>query len=354
MTSGKLRLIRLVLPATLSLLGWAQGRAQSAESLAQQGVMEARQEHFDAAIDAYAKALALRPDMPGLRMNLGLAYFKSARFKEALRTFTEEARQHPSDARLTVLIGMAHYGMGDYLVAVPYLQRAADSDPQNVPLRLTLAHSCLWSKQYDCVLDTCKQMLALNADSAEADMIVGEALDQTGNSAGAMEQFRAAIQSNPREPNAHFALGYLLWQQSKYAEAADEFQAELANDPTHVRARTYLGDCYTREHKDASATAELDKAVTADPGSPMAHLDLGIVAMDRGETATALAELERAAKLDPADPQPHWRLAKLYQSAGRTAEAKAEAAIVSGMSAKANEAVMDRIGAAHGTGESKP
>ena len=57
-------------------------------------------------------------------------------------------------------------------------------------MRLTLAHSCLWSKQYDCVMEVYKEILALNAESAEADMLAGEALDEKGDDAGAIEQFR--------------------------------------------------------------------------------------------------------------------------------------------------------------------
>jgi Flp pilus assembly protein TadD len=43
-----------------------------------------------------------------------------------------------------------------------------------------------------------KEILALNADSAEADMLAGEALDEKGDDAGAIEQFRAAAKADPK------------------------------------------------------------------------------------------------------------------------------------------------------------
>ena len=110
-------------------------------------------------------------------------------------------------------------------MAVPYLQQAAERDTQNLPLRLALAHSCLWSKQSPCVLKAYREILALNAESAEADMLAGEALDEMKDTAGAIEQFRAAVKANPKEPDAHFGLGYLLWTQKAYAEASSEFEA---------------------------------------------------------------------------------------------------------------------------------
>src|SRR5436309_10317206 len=126
----------------------ARSNPQNAEAFAHLGLIEARQERYDDAIANYRKALALNPALPGLQMNLGLALFKAKDFKDSIKPFTAEFKKHPDDQRLTVLLGMAHYGMGDYFVAIPYLTKAAERDPQSLPLRLTLAHSCLWSKQY--------------------------------------------------------------------------------------------------------------------------------------------------------------------------------------------------------------
>jgi len=49
-------------------------------------------------------------------------------------------------------MGVAHYGLGEFAEAVPYLKDATAGDAQNLPLRSVLAHSRLWSKQYQCVL----------------------------------------------------------------------------------------------------------------------------------------------------------------------------------------------------------
>lgn len=316
----------------------ARSNPQNAEAFAHLGLVEARQNRYDDAIENYRKALALNPSLPGLQMNLGLALFKAKDFKNSIKLFAAELKKHPDDQRLTILLGMAHYGIGDYFVAIPYLRKAAERDQQSLPLRLALAHSCLWSKQNQCVLDVYKQILALNAESAEADMLAGEALDETGDNAGATEQFRAAVRSNPKEPNVHFGLGYLLWTQNHFSEAASEFQAELDNDPHHLQAQAYLGDSYVHLNDYAKALPELEKSVAGDPSFALVHLDLGIVYGEEGRKDEAIKELERAIALDPKDVAPHWRLAKLYQSAGRKEEAKAEFAKASTMNKKSLQA----------------
>jgi tetratricopeptide (TPR) repeat protein len=300
----------------------------NAEPYAHLGLLKARREHYREAVPLYRRALALEPDMPGLRLNLGLALFKGGELKQALVEFKSLVRHQPpspSDAqRLTILIGMAHYGLGDYLEARPYLMEAVSRDPQNLQLRLALAHSCLWSRNYQCVLDVYQQILTLNAESAEADMLAGEALDELKNFGGAIEQFRAAVKADPRAPDVHFGLGYLLWTQRQYPEAASEFQAELANEPTHAQALTYLADSLMQQDHTDAALPLLEKALKHDAGIELAHLDLGTLYGDAGRRDDSLREFKIAEKLSPNDINVHWHLGRFYQATGRKDAAQAE------------------------------
>jgi tetratricopeptide (TPR) repeat protein len=319
---------------------------KNAEAFAHLGLLESRREDYEDAISDYRKALELAPSIPNLQLNLGLALFKTSQYPAAVKAFSQELKKHPGDSRLLILLGMSHYAMRDYLVAIPYLQKAAESDPQNLPLRLAWAHSCLWSKQYECVLAVYKQILGLNADSAEADMLAGEALDEKGDDAGAIEQFRAAIKANPAEPNVHFGLGYLLWKEHHFDEAAQEFKAELALDRDHQQARAYLGDSLVEMNQYDQALAELETAAnsTGTASLAMVHRDLGIVYAEAGRNDEAAAELLKAVALDPKDISPHWRLGKLYQAMGKKEEAKAEFNIASAMNKEKNRPLAQELG----------
>jgi tetratricopeptide (TPR) repeat protein len=294
------------------------------EPYAHLGLLEARQQHYPEAIGYYRKALALAPAMPGLRLNLGLAHFKNGDYKQAIAIFEPELKQKPDDQQLNILIGMSHYGSAQYAAASPYLKRAAKGDPQNLALLLTLAHSCLFSGQYPCVLDSFHQIVALNAESAEAYILMGEALDEMKDHEGAMREFRAAEKVNPKEPNVHFGLGYLLWTKGQYPEAAAEFQAEIDNDPQHLQAMLYLADSEIQMSRSDDARPLLEKVVFLSPASAMAHRDLGIIYADQDRKQEAMAEFQAAIRIAPNDVNAHYRLARLYRSMGNTAEAKAE------------------------------
>lgn len=315
----------------------------SPEPYAHLGLLEARQEHYKEAVPLYRKALEIGPEVPGLRMNLGLALFKGGDLKDAIQEFSRLAKIQPDNQQLMTLIGLAHYGLAEYAEAVPYLKSAAASDKQNLPLLLALTHSCLWSKQFQCVLDVYHEILMLNPDSAEADMVAGEALDEMKDNLGAIKMFRAAIKANPREANAHFGLGYLLWTLKQYKEAAAEFQAELANDPGHMQSMLYLADTEIQTNQMEAARPLLEKVVAHSPELSLGHLDLGILYSEDGRNEDALREMTEAAKLLPDDVNVHWRLGRLYRTLGNKEAAKAEFDKASTLNKAADEELYKKI-----------
>lgn len=314
-----------------------QGHPNDALVYAHLGLDEARQDHYPAAIHAYRQALALDPKLGGLKLDLALSYFKLGHFDHAIPLLKEQLHQQPGNLRLNILLGMAHYGAQEYAKAVPYLKAAAAHEPQSAAIRLPLAQACLWARQFECVLATYKQILALNANSAEADMLAGEAYSAKGDTPAAVRQFQAAVRANPREPEVHFGLGYLLWTERKFSAAATEFRAELSNSPQDGQSLAYLGDSLMHLGKQAEALQALRHAVALKSSLELAHLDLGIIDAAKGDKSAAVNQFRTAVSIDPKDADPRWRLARLYQSMGREKEAQAEFAQVRKMKQKSVE-----------------
>ncbi|HTM18474.1 MAG TPA: tetratricopeptide repeat protein [Terracidiphilus sp.] len=319
----------------------AKADPRNAEALAHLGLLEARQERLEKAIGFYRQAIAIDPDLPGLQMNLGLALFKAAQFPGAIQMFASEIKKHPGDQRLTILLGMSHFGLRDYFVAIPYLRRAADRDPQNLTLRMALARSCLMSKQYQCVIDVHREIEAVNQNVAEADVLAAEALDAQQDHEGAVSQLRAAIQANAEEANVHFALGYLLWTKGQWAEAARELEAELQHYPQNIQARIFLADAQVQQGDFATPLADLKKLVARNPSEPLVHIDLGTIAARNGHTEDALRELRIAAQGASENSEVHMRIAEQFESMERTEEAQLERERAGGIPQRGYASLLD-------------
>jgi Flp pilus assembly protein TadD len=73
--------------------------------------------------------------MPGLRLNLALSLFKSGAMSEAVHMLTPLLMEKPLSAaqqrQLDILIGMSHFGLGEYAAAIPYLREATTHDAES-------------------------------------------------------------------------------------------------------------------------------------------------------------------------------------------------------------------------------
>ena len=120
---------------------------QDAVAEAARGTALAREGKYDLAIQHYKAALRLDPHLPGLYLNLGLAYFKSNQLPEAAAAFEEAVRADseqlpgPRSARNELL------RLRPYADAAAQLKLASEAQPDNLELRYTLAQSYLWSGQ---------------------------------------------------------------------------------------------------------------------------------------------------------------------------------------------------------------
>src|SRR5438552_558731 len=142
MVSAAIRILSVLLLAAGT---WAAVPEAVAE--AARGTDLARQGKYESAIQHYQSALRLNPRLPGLYLNLGLAYFKSQRLPESVKAFEEAVRTDPASFQAHSLLGMSYYGCERYAEAAGQLKLASAAQPGNLELRYTLAQSYLLSRR---------------------------------------------------------------------------------------------------------------------------------------------------------------------------------------------------------------
>ena len=310
----------------LGLMAACQLWAAVPESVAEatRGAELAREGKYELAIEHYKAALRLDSHLPGLYLNLGLAYFKSKRLAEAAGAFEEAVRADGSSFQARALLGMSYYGCARYEDAAAQLKLASERQPDNLELRYTLAQSYVFSHQFPAAESEFKFLLSKNPDSAQAHVLLGEVLDASNQTEAATVEFEAAVKASRVPAEAHFGLGYLYWKQQRYDEACREFQAELAGQPQHAQALTYLGDAEMHADREKPAEEHLRRALALDANIRLAQLDVGTLLAARYETEEAARRFREAIRIDPSKPDAHYRLGRLWNSLGREREAQAE------------------------------
>ena len=312
-------------------------------ALASTGLALSHAEQYDAAAVCYRKILAIDPNIPQIQLNLGLAEFKSGRFREAVQRFQTVLKLDPQNTQAPTLLGMSYYGGRMFEEAATNLEIALAADPENAQLHYYFAQSLVSSSQYQRALPEYQWLERHDPDNAATHVLMAEALDGHARPEEAILELQAAIAKSPTQPNVHFAIGYIYWTQQKDKEAEREFRLELDHDPANAQAWAWLADVLIRRNDFQKAKPLLDKAVSLDRSVRIAHLDLGIFFERAKLYARAIHALQEAIRLDGSKTDAHFRLARVYKEAGNPAESRAELAIVHQLREQKNEDNLQKV-----------
>ncbi len=158
----------------------------------------------------------------------------------------------------------------------------------------------------------------------ESDAYYKEGLSYlTNDPQKAFVAFQRAIQINPKNREAHYALGHIYFMQDRNDKAEEEFKTVLRINPEDSEAHNYLGKIYEREGKWDEAVNEfrwaLKNPLYSTPDIP--HYNLGVVLFKKGDPEGSLRELNDAVKINPNHGYAHYEMGQVYLKLGRAKEA---------------------------------
>jgi len=176
--------------------------------------------------------------------------------------------------------------------------------------------------------------------------------DASPNPQKAYIEFLKAVEIDPKNKEAHYALGHIYAQRQDYPNATLAFKKAISIDPNYSEAHNYLGKVYETLGNDAEAilayqgalknlqyvTPQLphwnlaliylrqkqyDKALEAlqqvrkiEPTNGVVLDKIGETYLQKGESENALSFFKEAVSLAPSDHRAHYRLASFYLEKG--------------------------------------
>ena len=116
---------------------------RTASSYYNLGVLEIQENQFDAAKVAFQHAVDLDPKHAPARFGLGTALLSSGHPREAAEVMQKTLEQTPPEERFWVLLVSAQFAAGDSKTALASTRNAVENFPEDAPLDVTLATTCL-------------------------------------------------------------------------------------------------------------------------------------------------------------------------------------------------------------------
>lgn len=283
-----------------------------------------------AALKAYEEAVKLgnASDPVALQVNLGLAYFKTARFEEATAAFERALQHDPQNYQAALLLADCYFRAGKYGEVIALLSPFEDLHGEDPALIYLLGTSLIQEGEAyrgQLLVDR----IFRKGESVEAHLMLGTAHLMAQDWPSAALEFEKALQLDPKRPTVNRSYALALREMSRIDEAAEYFRKELELNPYDYESNLFLGiHLYKHMQQYDQALELLSRALQVRPGDVDARYHMGLVYVLRGDTQKALELLEGVVREVPDYMEGHVALARLYFRLGRREDAMRERQIV--------------------------
>jgi tetratricopeptide (TPR) repeat protein len=291
------------------------------------GVVLASLGRYDEAITQYHIALSQAPGDAGLRLDLGLAYYKKGDFAGAAAEFASLHKEYPADARIATLFGNCEVELGLVGQAVALLEPLEKANSDNLDFEWALGMALIRAGRTRDGLQRV-QKVADRGQNAEAYQLAANLYLGLTYFDTAKRDAEAVLGLNPRAAKAHVVLGMVANYSGDEKTAEAEFHKALEIDPNDLQARVQLGSVFYNERKLDAARKELSHALAQDPKLYSALYLMGRVERAQGNLQAALKNFESAERESPRWLEPHIELAALYYVLKRPEDGARERKIV--------------------------
>ena len=224
---------------------------------------------YETAAESWQALIALAPDLPEARSNLGLVYHLQRKYEPAIEQFREALQQNPQLLAAKVFLGIDYYLTSRPGLAITELEGARALDPQNAMGRKWLAMSYVQTERFASAiteLEACRRLdpkdhelifhlgrayrkLSTKAfhavrlaglESPWLFLLRGERFAQQGDTGKALEEFRHAARIDAQMPGVHYRIAELLEEKGRLQKALGAYARELDNYPAHLRSAAGL------------------------------------------------------------------------------------------------------------------
>jgi Flp pilus assembly protein TadD len=182
---------------------------------------------------------------------------------------------------------------------------------------LTWAQLGYWSDS----ISLYKHAVAVEPDSYLIRFNLAALLQERGENAEAIEQFRETVRRRPAYAMAYAALGQLLVKEGRPQEGVPELQKAVQLRPDLVEAHLGLGAAMGSLGRSSEAAEQFGQAVRLEPENAGAHYNLGIALGEQGKLEEAGREFYATVKLTPDDADARFNLGVTLAKQGRLDEA---------------------------------
>jgi len=283
-----------------------------------------RRKQWTKALEMLRQAEHMLPEVAGIRLNIGLAYYRQNEFLLAIPVFESVVPDQPDALQPRYLLGQCYFFAERWADAADTLEPLwpRESTQLNYLYVLSIAAHRAGRKELD--ERATAQLVRVGEGSPEYHLFMGKAHLNLEQYDLALEDLQAAAAADSRLPFVHFNLGLTYLKKQDYERSRDEFLKDATVEPDLALDYDELGDVYALMQQDSDAEKNYRDALRLDPRLVSSQVGLAKVYQREEKYTQALAAIDSAGKLDPDRTDIHYLRGQILLHLGRKVEGQKE------------------------------
>jgi tetratricopeptide (TPR) repeat protein len=281
---------------------------------------------YEEAIAEYKRALQLKP-LPQVRLNLALAYYKTAKLSLAVTELKKVREEMPGDLRPAMLEADCDLRLGENKKVIEVLTPLQQTNGDDLAILYMLGTALVRDGQAEKGQVLIDRILK-NGDSAEARLLLGTTKLMGNDFSGALVDLQRAVELNPNLPEVYSYYGTALLSTGDQAGAQEAFEHALRDDPNNFDANLRMGMLLRKDERNDEALKYIRHALEIRPGDLGVRYQIASIELSVGHVEAARSHLESLVEEAPNFTEAHVSLATAYYREKRKADGDRERAIV--------------------------
>ena len=220
---------------------------------------------LEEAIEAYTKAISLKPDFAEAYNNMGNVLQEQGKLEEALEAYKKALSIKPNNSEAYNNMGNALQDIGKLEEATVAFNKAISLKPDNADAYYNIGNVFRNQGKLEEALEVYKKAISIKPDYAEVYNNMGIVLKNQGRLEEAIEIFRKAISIKPAFAEAYNNMGFALKDQGKLDDAIEAYSKAFSIKPDYANAYNNMGIVLKDQGKRDEAIEAYSKALSIKP-----------------------------------------------------------------------------------------
>lgn len=223
------------------------------------------------AIEAYSKAITLRPQYIEAHHNLGLLLADDAKFEEAIAHYNAALKVDHENAGVHDDLGLALSKLGKTQDAIEHYNEAIRIDPKSSSAHDNLGTALFRLGQMSQAIEHYSKAISLKPDDPVSHNNIGNVYAMQGEPEKAIQHYEKSLNLKPDDPETLNNMANALAALKKFPKAAQKYRQALEVAPDDAGIYCNLGICLKQQGQIDEAIEAFNKAIAIDPQNKRAR-----------------------------------------------------------------------------------